>query len=246
MFGSVKESIDWETIKNWLSIENGEGVLNDTMVSEYITSIAARYNTRHYDRNFHTSLGTDIVIPSSENDYGYTVNEEAEFSQLIADIRSNTEVEREPIYYATNSDYGNPLYYRRDGRDDLAGTYVEVNLTTQHLWFYKDYATIMDTDIVSGCVAKDAETKTGTFALAYKESPSVLVGTNAEDGYETPVQYWMPCYEGQGLHDANWRTAFGGNIYLTNGSHGCVNLPPYAAEAIYNNIDAGVAIIIYK
>ena len=246
VFGSQKEMIDWNTIQGWLSIQDGQGVLDDTKVSEYVISIAAKYNTRHYDRTFHTSYGTDIVIPSSENDYGYTVNEEEECRQLVADIRSNTEVEREPVYYATNRDYGNPLYYKREGRDDLAGTYVEVNLTTQHLWFYKDYAVIMDTDIVSGCVAKKAETKTGTFALAYKESPSVLVGTNAEDGYETEVKYWMPFYEGQGLHDADWRTSFGGNIYLTNGSHGCVNLPPYAAEAIYNNIDAGVAIIIYK
>lgn len=246
VFGSVKETIDWNTIKEWLSIQNGEGVLDDTLVSEYINNMAARYNTRHYDRNFHTSLGTDIVIPSSENDYGYGVNEQAEFKQLIADIRSNTTVEREPVYYSVSTDYENPLYYKRDGRDDLAGTYVEVNLTTQHMWFYKDGALIVDSDIVSGCVAKEAETKTGTFPLAYKESPSVLRGEDAEDGYETEVQYWMPFFEGQGLHDADWRRNFGGNIYLTNGSHGCVNLPPYAAQAIYNNIEPGVAIIIYK
>ena len=71
-------------------------------------------------------------------------------------------------------------------------------------------------------------------------------GADAADGYRTEVTYWMPFYEGQGLHDASWRSAFGGNIYLTNGSHGCVNMPPYAAEAVYNNIEAGVAIIIYQ
>ncbi len=246
VFGSVKETIDWSTIKKWLSIQDGEGVLDDTMVSEYINNMAARYNTRHYDRTFHTSLGTDILIPSSENDYGYGVNEQAEFQQLIKDIRSNTTVEREPVYYSTSTDYENPLYYKRDGRDDLAGNYVEVNLTTQHLWYYKDGALIVDTDIVSGCVAKEAETKTGTFPLAYKESPSTLRGEDAEDGYETEVKYWMPFYEGQGLHDADWRKNFGGNIYLTNGSHGCVNMPPYAAQIIYENIEPGVAIIIYK
>ena len=246
VFGSVRETIDWSTIKKWLSIQNGEGVLDDTMVSEYINNMAARYNTRHYDRNFHTSLGTDIVIPSEENDYGYGVNEQAEFRQLIADIRSNTVVEREPVYYSTSTEYENPLYYRRDGRDDLAGNYVEVNLTTQHLWYYKDGALIVDSDIVSGCVARDAETKTGVFPLAYKESPSILRGEDAEDGYETEVTYWMPFFEGQGLHDANWRRNFGGNIYLTNGSHGCVNMPPSAAEQVYNNIEPGVAIIIYK
>lgn len=45
--------------------------------------------------------------------------------------------------------------------------------------------------------------------------------------------------------DANWRTEFGGGIYLENGSHGCVNLPPDVAPVIYNAIDYGTAIILY-
>ena len=56
----------------------------------------------------------------------------------------------------------------------------------------------------------------------------------------------MPFYDGQGLHDADWRSSFGGNIYVTNGSHGCVNLPPQAAAAIYAEIDEGMAIILYQ
>ena len=246
VFGSVKEVLDWNTIKDWITIENGQGVISDELAYGYVIDMASRYNTRHYDRNFHTSVGTDIVIPSYENDYGYTVNEDEEFRQLIADIRSNQEVEREPVYYSTTSEYENPLYYRRDGRDDLAGNYVEVNLTAQHLWFYKDGSLIIDTDIVSGSVARKSETKTGTFPLAYKESPSILVGQDAANGYRTEVQYWMPFYMGQGLHDASWRYSFGGNIYMTNGSHGCVNMPPYAAQILYENIDAGTCIVIYK
>ncbi len=246
VFGSYTESIDWDTIKGWLVIEDGVGSLNEELVYEFVEGLAAKYNTRHYDRPFHTSIGTDIVVPSSENDYGYLVYQDGEFSQLMADIESNTEVTREPVYYETGSDYGNPVYYARDGMDDLAGNYVEVNLSMQHLWFYRDGQLIVDTDVVSGSVARNAETKTGAFPLAYKESPSILVGADAADGYRTEVQYWMPFYDGQGLHDASWRAAFGGNIYLTSGSHGCVNLPPYAAEMIYHNIEAGMAIIIYK
>ena len=130
--------------------------------------------------------------------------------------------------------------------DDLAGTYVEVNLTTQHIWFYKDGELIVESDIVSGDVSDKAETQTGVFPLAYKESPSVLTGGNAEDGWETDVTYWMPFFDGQGLHDATWRSSFGGSIYQNNGSHGCVNLPFDTAKKIYENIDAGVAIILYK
>lgn len=74
----------------------------------------------------------------------------------------------------------------------------------------------------------------------------MLTGGNAENGWETPVTYWMPFFDGQGLHDATWRSSFGGSIYQTNGSHGCVNLPLDAAQRIYDSIDTGVAIILYK
>jgi lipoprotein-anchoring transpeptidase ErfK/SrfK len=55
----------------------------------------------------------------------------------------------------------------------------------------------------------------------------------------------MPFYEGQGLHDATWRYRFGGNIYRGNGSHGCVNLPLWAAAEIYEAVETGTAIIIF-
>ena len=70
---------------------------------------------------------------------------------------------------------GNPVYaysgYRRSGVDDLAGTYVEVNLTTQHIWFYVDGQLIVESDLVSGCVSKGTETQTGAFPLATRKVP---------------------------------------------------------------------------
>ena len=245
-FGSYTETIDWDTIKDWIIIEDGEGSIDDEKVYEYVENLGIRYNTMHYDRDFHTSIGTDIVIPGSENDYGYLIYQDGEYSQLRADIESNTQVEREPVYYTTASDYGNPVFYARDGKDDLAGNYVEVNLSMQHLWCYRDGGLVVDTDVVTGCVSRNAETKTGVFPIAYKESPSILRGQDAADGYETEVQYWMPFYDGQGLHDASWRGAFGGDIYIYNGSHGCVNMPSYAAEMVYSWMEEGMAVVIYK
>ncbi len=247
VFGSEQLVLDWQTIQTWLiGYEGGVAVLSDDRVREYVTNLAAEYNTLHYTRTFHTSQGTDITIADADNDYGYRINEESEREMLLNNIYANTAVSREPVYYETNSGYGNPLYYAREGKDDLAGNYVEVNLTTQHLWFYKNGSLVVECDIVSGSVAKKSETKTGVFPLAYKESPSVLEGADAADGYRTEVQYWMPFYDGQGLHDATWRSSFGRNIYQSNGSHGCVNMPPAAAKTLYENIEAGMAIVIYQ
>ena len=114
VFGSYKEKIDWDTIKDWIVIEDGVGSINEELAYEYVEQLGYKYDTLHYDRNFHTSIGTDIVIPSSENDYGYMIYTDGEFSQLLQDIESNKDVEREPVYYTTASDYGNPVFYRRD------------------------------------------------------------------------------------------------------------------------------------
>ena len=64
-------------------------------------------------------------------------------------------------------------------------------------------------------------------------------------GYASPVSYWMPFDGGIGLHDATWRYKFGGEIYKTNGSHGCVNMPLSTAKTIYENIESDTPIIVY-
>ena len=83
------------------------------------------------------------------------------------------------------------------------------------------------------------------YAIAAKASPAVLRGGEGAGAYETPVNFWMPFNGGQGLHDATWRYYFGGNIYKTHGSHGCVNLPYDAAKTIYENCKKGMAVIVY-
>lgn len=238
LFGEEKEVLDWDTIQNWLIIENGSAKLDHEAMYIYAMELGKKYNTAYYSREFQTSVGTTVTFPGNLNEYGYLVDEDGEFNQMLLDIQSNSAVEREPVYSHSG--------YKRNGVNDLAGTYVEVNLTSQRIWFYKDGELIVESSIVSGDVSEGTETQTGVFPLAYKESPSVLTGGNAEDGWETDVTYWMPFFDGQGLHDATWRSSFGGSIYQNNGSHGCVNLPFDTAKKIYENIDAGVAIILYK
>ncbi|HPR24296.1 MAG TPA: L,D-transpeptidase, partial [Bacillota bacterium] len=46
-------------------------------------------------------------------------------------------------------------------------------------------------------------------------------------------------------HDAPWHKNFGGSIYVRNGSHGCVNMPEYAAASVYANIYAGYPVVVH-
>ena len=244
-FGSQTQELDFNTFKDWLVFDGDTASLKDEAVDAYIQELSDKYNTRWLDRTFRTTYGSDITIRAGRNEYGYRINKEAEKAQLTEDILGNTPVTREPCYDKTNS-WGNPYYLAREGTDDLNGTYVEVNLSAQHLWFYKNGSLIVESDVVSGDMSEDGRsTASGAFPLAYKDRDVTLRGGQGDEEYESPVQYWMPFYEGQGLHDAPWRSSFGGDIYKYAGSHGCVNLPPSVARTIYENISVGTAIILY-
>lgn len=230
-FGEDTEILDGTLISEWLSIsEDYNVILDETGVKEYVDYIGKTYNTFGRTRTFKTSYGTTIKVKGG--DYGWWLNRPLEFTELIKLILAGEKVKKEPAYYQTAQQYG---------PDDIGDTYVEVSLKAQHLFFYKNGKLILETDIVSGNLAKGHGTPTGTFPIQYKERNAIL---NGED-YSTPVDYWMPFYRGIGFHDASWRSEFGGDIYKTRGSHGCINMPPKAAKILFEHIQRGVAVVVY-
>ena len=118
---------------------------------------------------------------------------------------------------------------------------MEINLTAQHLFFYKNGSLIVESDFVSGNASKHYDTPTGIYGLTYKERDATLRG----EDYASKVAYWMPYCNNVGMHDASWRSSFGSNIYKTSGSHGCVNLPASAAKKIFENIEKGDPVLVY-
>ena len=103
----------------------------------------------------------------------------------------------------------------------MGNSYVEVDLSRQHLWMYRDGVVILESDFVSGDTSKGNTTPAGAYALYYKTSPFVLKSDTPGDSYETPVTYWMPFNGGSA---SMMRTLGGGllegNIYTYSGSHG--------------------------
>ena len=163
------------------------------------------------------------TIQVSGGTYGWKINQAAETEALAAIIASGESTTREPEYSQKAASHG---------ANDYGDTYVEINLTGQHLFFYKEGKLVVESDFVSGNLAKGWGTPAGSYPLAYKQKNAVLKGEN----YRTPVNYWMPFNNGIGMHDAKWRSSFGGAIYKTGGSHGCINLPPSVAKTIFDNI----------
>lgn len=238
LFGDEKEVLDWDTIQDWLIIDGDDASVDEERVYDYVVTMAEKYDTIYSLRTFTSSNGYQVTL--DYNNYGYLIDQDGEFSQLLANINSNLAVEREPIYSIRG--------FSRNGVDDLNGNYVEVDLTNQYIWFYRNGGLVVSSPVVTGTPKPETETATGAFPIAYKASPFNLKGggSNGVDSWDVEVQYWMPFHDGQGLHDASWRGAFGGSIYMTGGSHGCVNLPLDVAAAIYNDMEAGIPILLYK
>lgn len=242
-FGDQTATLDGNTIKDWLQFdEKGQLLMDDNTfhqhIADYVAQLAATYNTVGTEREFHTTSGRTVYVYSSV--YGWAIDQAAEAAQLAQEIQSGTQTTREPIYEQTANSHG---------VNDLGNTYIEVDLSNQHMYYYQSGALIFDSEFVSGNMSySDRQTHAGIFTLYSKTSPSVLRGDKKPDGtyeYEEPVDYWMPFDGGIGFHDAPWRDAFGGDIYLTNGSHGCINLPPENAAVLYSIIDYNVPIVCF-
>lgn len=229
--GDKIQSLDANVFQPWLYVnENLEACVREDAVQEYVKELANTYNTYSSAKTFMTSYNKEITITNAH--YGWKVDNEAEKAAIIANILAGESLTRELNYSEKAHSYG---------ANDYGNSYVEINLTAQHLYLYIDGKVVVETDFVSGNKSRNWDTPTGIWGLTYKTTKATLRG----DGYATPVDYWMPYAGNVGMHDATWRNDFGGSIYKRDGSHGCVNLPWGKAKEIYGYIKKGFPVIVY-
>lgn len=229
---AVTETIDRELIWFWLTIdEDGLTVeIDPGPLQEYVSSMDEAHSVSNSTSQFKTTGGSyiDVRVPSA----GQTVNTDALYNDIFDCVTNGVSGDRDAPYVESDT----------DTTANFGGNYVEVDLSSQHLWVYNGGTCVVSTDIVSGCVNTGHATPTGLYTIQSKETDRYLIGP----GYKSWVNYWMPFNGGIGLHDADgWRWAYGGTIYQYNGSHGCVNMPGWAAAETYNNISVGTHVIVY-
>ena len=199
-------------------------------ILDYVNWLARDVSTVGDPVNFNTA--DERVVSISKGEWG-----------RVLDKSSTLENLQEAVDLGATS---YELVWLREASDiNAESVFVEVNLTKQKLYLHKDGEIILTSDIVSGN-AKNHATPAGIYFLKSKEKNRTLRGYN-DDGtkYASFVNYWMPFNGGIGLHDATWRGSFGGTIYKTNGSHGCVNLPKFKAKTIYETVKVGIPVVCY-
>ncbi len=231
-FGSKREVLDKDIINKWLSVdEDLEVVIDNKAVKQYVQELSNKYDTVGTVRSFKSSIGKVVEVKGGF--YGWKINCAYETKALIENIKNGKGIEKEPIY--------TQKALSRD-ENDIGKTYVEINITRQYLWFYKEGNIIVQGSVVTGNPNRGNSTKLGVYMINYKQKGSTLRGAD----YESEVTYWMPFNGNIGIHDASWRYSYGGNIYKTNGTHGCVNVSLHMAKKIFENIEEGTPVICYE
>lgn len=211
--------------------ETGEPVVDPEAVKAFVSRLAEEYDTYGKEISFQSTRGDVVQVPG-DGTYGTTIDQEAEFEYLMAALAEK----RQEVHI--------PAYIRQGlvrGKNDIGDTYIEVDMTEQKMYYYVDGELVIETDVVTGHTGRRRGTPQGVNFVYNKQRNRVLRG----QGYASPVKYWVPVKGAIGIHDANWRSEFGGEIYKTDGSHGCINTPTEAMAQLYEQVEIGTPVIMF-
>lgn len=237
-FGRELESISPAVVSDWIVVEDGKFaedqdgnfLIDREKLEAYVDELADRYDTVGAQRQFQATRGDVVTI--SGGTYGNLIDRQAEKQYLYQAFLENRREVHEPSYLQEA---------KEKGRDDIGDTYIEVDMGNQHMYYYENGKLCIETPIVTGDMMKKRDTPAMVCFVYAKQKNRVLRGP----GYASPVRYWMPVKGGIGIHDARWRDAFGGDIYKTQGSHGCINTPEEAMQQLYDMVEIGTPVVMF-
>ncbi len=210
--------------------DNASLIIDKDAVKNLIQNIGDEFNT--YCNHYFTTHNGDSVYIDTGN-YGNEINAKTEIEWLYEFLtKEDNVIIHEPEYLHT----ANYL-----GKNDIGDTYIEVSISEQKMFYFKDGEMILSTDVVTGNAGRKRDTPQKVCFVYGKQEKRVLRGP----GYASFVNFWMPVSGNIGIHDSPWRSEYGGEIYKTNGSHGCINTPYNVMKELYEAVEIGTPVIIY-
>lgn len=237
--GDEQVQLTPEIVSKWITLdvngdflldENKNLILNEEAVASFIDTLCQTYDTYGKNRIFSATRGEDIEIEGGT--YGNKLDRDKEINYLLEAFRKNEKVIHVPFYEKQ-------AFVR--GKNDIGDTYVEIDMGLQKLYYYEKGELLFESDIVTGNTGRKMGSPSGVFFVYNKQKNRTLRGV----GYEAFVKYWVAVKGSIGIHDASWRDKFGGEIYKTNGSHGCINVPRDKMTDLYDLLEVGVPVVMF-
>lgn len=190
------------------------------VVKDFVSKLHEDYDTTE---GFYTVGDVDVPYKT----FGKHIDDSKETEAINSALESHKSIiDREP---------------EMTGYDSITTDKIVVSIADQNIKVYFDGELWGESDVVTGRKGVH-NTPTGVYYITECINGKYLIG----DTYKTWVNKWMRLTNsGIGLHDAAWRSSFGGSIYMTDGSHGCINLPKDFAYALYEKAYVGLPVIIY-
>lgn len=238
-FGDEQVPIGAEIVCNFLTLdENGNFVLDENgklctdeeKVYAFVDELADRYDTVGGIRQFHATRGEIVAVEGGI--YGNKLDREAEKEYLLDAFLNKKNEVHTPEYVQMA---------KKQGLDDIGDTYIEVDMTQQKLYYYVEGKLVIETPVVTGNTSLRRGTPCGTNYVYAKQRNRTLKGAD----YESFVRYWIPVKGAIGIHDASWRSEYGGEIYKRNGSHGCINTPLDEVSKLYDMVEIGTPCVMF-
>lgn len=229
-FHGEKAVLDNDQIRGMMRVtDDGEVLVDEAQIEELVTQWHQDYRYDGSPYLFNAQVGG--IKPIDFLLVDYEVNKEATAAALKETLLSLEQTEMEPVWYC----------WRKGEAFAIEGEYVEVDIPNQKMTYVKDNEVVVSTDVVTGATW-GYPTPPGLYKVENKDTNCWLEG----EDYNVHVDYWIG-FIGYtvGIHDADWRTKFGGTNYVKNGSHGCINTPKEAVIPIFENIEVGVPVLVY-
>lgn len=233
-----------DVIKNATLSKNGQITIDPTNIKNVIAKINDSQSTLNKSFQFKTHTGSVITVKGQT--YGWALNVGKETKRI------EEAFEKGQNSIASSNIYGNgwdnaAIGFKNTTNNGIGDTYAEVSISEQRIWLYQNGKMVLTTNVVTGRSDVGEDTHPGVWYILYKQSPSILEGSEVGmSHYKVPVKYWAPfTNDGEGFHDASWRSNWSSTAYLHQGSGGCVNTPPSVMKNVYSSLSTYEPVIVY-
>ena len=243
-FGQKNERVTSRMIKNWVSIRNegktAEYAVQYPQVLAYAETLAHKYDT--YEPQYELTTNAGETIRLENKSIGWQFDSEYAARQLEELIVKGESVTLD----LTDKSESSMRWWTRAAADYDAGSlrgnvYAEVSLDDQYLWVYRNGVVILESSIVSGNPNDGHETPKGAFVVSEKKEHV----KRSVSGDETEAAYWIGFDDGIAFCDAPGQSGFGGTVYLSDGSDGCILLSSDVAALLYEAAYANMPVYVY-